>query len=261
MKSDGRDRRSSAEWLQRDRVWSSALATREKLVLLAFLDCDRAGKGRELYPSMERIAWQSGLANSTVRLAVDELQRLGVLARSGHVRSLLDARGRVAKFIFAADRLPTRPIWSANSRREPAPVDAEQPPDDNRTAAGCRQNSRRMTETQPPAAGADRTYVNVQGNVRLNVQETGAIAPALPDDEDFKVYAAIACRALDESIREDCDDSIANVSERFKRLCAQQRKRYTAEITRKAVAAAFAKRDKARADYEATAVRLTRSRA
>ena len=103
--------------------------------------------------------------------------------------------------------------------------------------------------------------MNVQGNVRLNVQETGAIAPALPDDEDFKVYAAIACRALDESIREDCDDSIANVSERFKRLCAQQRKRYTAEITRKAVAAAFAKRDKARADYEATAVRLTRSRA
>jgi hypothetical protein len=106
-----------------------------------------------------------------------------------------------------AERLPTRPVWSANSRRETAPVDeaptpnsrrlsapvdttatpnsrrlsapvdAEQPPDDGRTAAGCRQNSRRLSEEQPPAVGADRTYY---GSYDLNVQGDRTAADAAP---------------------------------------------------------------------------------
>ncbi len=165
----------SDEWKQREAVWNADLPTREKLVLLAFIECDRKAHGRDLFPSMERIAWQTGYANSTVRQAVEILQQRRILERVGHVASRYVPRGRVSAYRFHAERLPSRPLWTADRSREPAaisgrqaPADADrsrepaavngrQAPADGTTGADSHADRRRFGPRQAPAAGGDRT--------------------------------------------------------------------------------------------------------
>lgn len=64
---------------------------------------------------------------------------------------------------------------------------------------------------------------------KRNNRRTAPVQPAPP----FRVYAAIAARAFDE----EPDQDLGTVSERFKRLCAEQRKPYNADITGRALRA------------------------
>jgi hypothetical protein len=117
--------RRSAEWQQRDLVWRSALSRTQKLTLLAFLDCDRLAQGKELYPSLRRVAWQTNQAYSTVRHAVEGLERLGVLSPVGTIPSRYRLRGRVTRYLFHGKRLPHRPDYDAKQGVE---SDRCQPP-------------------------------------------------------------------------------------------------------------------------------------
>jgi hypothetical protein len=79
--------------------------------------------------------------------------------------------------------------------------------------------------------------------------QTDAGAPAVTEEAEketpFRVYAAIATKALDQSMREDKTDELGNVAEHFKTLCAQQKVPYDGEIARKAISATVFARDKA----------------
>lgn len=184
-----------------------------KYVLFAFLDCDRLGIGCDLYPSIEHVAWQTGLANSSVRKIVGTLEQAGVLERVGHVASRYAPRGRVARYRFHPDRLPARPPWRApdvdsrrvsapvepDSRRASAPVNEPQPPSESTTAAVPEStaaviddDSRRNTPRQPPPHGGDRTYLIVRTDRverdrdldRSTEKAEPAAARQLPEHED-----------------------------------------------------------------------------
>lgn len=80
-----------------------------------------------------------------------------------------------------------------------------------------------------------------------NERATGAVAPGLsqtekeeenpPEEIPFERYAAIATRAIECAVHER-DDSIANVKEHFRRLCAQQHLSYDTRTVQKATDAA-----------------------
>jgi hypothetical protein len=99
----------SREWQQRDRVWKCGLESRDKMVLLAFLDYDRSADGADLFPSLRRIADYTGCSYRSVRRAKDALEEMGVLEVVGHVSSRYELRGHVAKYRFHPERLPTGP--------------------------------------------------------------------------------------------------------------------------------------------------------
>ena len=73
------ERTLSARWTRDDAIRDSDLDKNEKAVLNAYLDTDRQAAGLELYYSLERIAWITRLANSTVRDTVKKLETRGVL--------------------------------------------------------------------------------------------------------------------------------------------------------------------------------------
>jgi hypothetical protein len=185
-----------------------------KFVLLAFLEHDRRGRGHDLYPSIERVSWETGLSYSTVRKAVKALERIGILERLGHVPSRYVPRGRVGRFRLRVDRLPTRPAWSVltppESRRNTAPVNSGQPPPRGAcepstaavidptaavidpTAAVIGHDSRRNRPRQPPPDGGEPKYLNLSNRTTelertYEPKEPAASRPsresALTDDE------------------------------------------------------------------------------
>jgi hypothetical protein len=160
--------RTSAEWAQRERVWSAKLPRMEKYVLIAFLDFDRAAEGKLLFPSLDRIAWQTCCTRTTVRFALRALERRGILERVGTIASRYGLRGRVAQFRFHRDALPTRPNWAAHSGSESSPVnddsgsessavESRQRTVDDTTVGISRPDSAHSTARQRLATIHDRT--------------------------------------------------------------------------------------------------------
>src|SRR4051794_13086674 len=102
-------RPSSPCWIRADRIRDSALDKNEKAVLNAYLDTDRLANGIELFQSIERIAWMTGIANSTVRLAVARLVNRGVLEFTRYIPARAiggEPRGRVGVYRFHEEALP-----------------------------------------------------------------------------------------------------------------------------------------------------------
>ena len=187
----------SAGWQQRDRIWNCALPPIAKLVIFAFLEYDRRGHGADLYPSIERVAWQTGLVYSSVHKAIKMLKQGGILEKVGEVPSRL--RGKVNRYRFHADRLPTRPAWSAvtaDTLRKTAPVNPDTlrhtaSVDPRPTPSECATDSViRMTDSvidadrlrnsarHPPSGGDDRKNVIVRTdrksvNVRTDRSTSG----------------------------------------------------------------------------------------
>ena len=162
------DKNTSAAWQRSDRIWASGLDALSKLVLTCVLENDRAAHGHDLYPSIERIAWQTSLAYSTARKAVGRLEACGVLSRIGVVPSRYAPRGRVARYQFDETKLPGRPAWrtpTADNCREAAPVDV----DNRRDAAPVEANNRRITAPvaarQVPADSATGAVIETTGAV------------------------------------------------------------------------------------------------
>lgn len=88
-------------WQQRsDAVWAAKLGPKRKLVLLAFLWCDRHGDGLELGPALDHtIASTIGcadLSEADVKTAIEAFRESGILG----------VVGRVAH--FRPERLPRR---------------------------------------------------------------------------------------------------------------------------------------------------------
>jgi hypothetical protein len=203
-----------AEWHQRDQVWHADLPAREKLILLAFIEYDRRARGQELFPSIDRIAWQTGLANSTVRLAVRGLTERGILDVVGHVASRYAVRGRVARYRFHPDRLTIRPEWvpdsrrdsapvTNDSRRESAPVETRQPPIHDATAADSPSDSRRFTPRQPPAVGGDLIYEQ-RSDLRSELPDDHAGRSPKREESGGRVHDRASREAREILPDEDC---------------------------------------------------------
>jgi hypothetical protein len=77
----------------------------------------------------------------------------------------------------------------------------------------------------------------------------------------FKVYAAIASRAIDTSLRVDRSDDVSNISEHFKRACVEDRLPYDGDIARKAIDAALHAREKKKREFNEALDRFRPKRA
>ena len=248
-----------------------------RLVMLAFVFHASEKNGRRVWPGLERILWLTKLSRPCVKTTIRRLIQMGGL---GEVVEE-GARGRGAKrgFDVFPENLPERPPWRAGRVFHADQRGNDETPSatergKHRTPFGTEKASKKGQRQIAKGATSDRERGNVRSakGATSDTQEedlvpeedllevvqgrrsTGAIAPARSNPVDFKVYVAIASRALKESICEDGDDSIANVSERTKRLLAQQGIPYTGEIVRKAVDAAIAARDNLRDHWKQNSV-------
>jgi hypothetical protein len=263
-------------------VYVSALPRSLRDILIAhcwFANDD----GSNIWPSVRTIAWMVGVDEKTVRHARRVLEYLGVLVAEADGAK---GRGKTVYYRLNYEALAAvRPgqelprfYKKAGNQRPPFGGERRQPaPAFNSTekaGAELQKAGRRTPESR--ALDAERRALDSKRRERApadpldpldptgsRTEQTGAEAPELTTRGEtetaadaaaaipFSVYAAIATRALDESLREDRDESLGNVAERFKRLCADQRKPYDGEITRRAVAAAVTARDKARDQFTA----------
>jgi hypothetical protein len=183
---------TSADWQQRDLIWNCELPPMAKLVLFAFLECDRLGRGRELYPSVERIAWQTGLVYSSVHKVLKTLRQAGILENVGAVPSRL--RGKVNRYRFHADRLPTRPEWhpptadtlrntesvNPDPLRNTASVDPRPTPYEHATDSVIGADRLRNSPRPTPYNGDERTYMNVRTERTERDRSTEVQAAARP---------------------------------------------------------------------------------
>jgi hypothetical protein len=157
----------------------------EKLVLLAFLDGDRRAAGGNLFPSLGRIAWQTGVGYATVRRAVKALRRRRVLEAVGYVSSAAEPRGRVTKYRFHEAHLPTRPARDRSSER--APVPDRQELNDDATGAQIRRD---RSSQRALYVRTERTAERTTGPVRpffvlprSRSKQTGAVAPRVDPEK------------------------------------------------------------------------------
>jgi hypothetical protein len=91
--------------------------------------------------------------------------------------------------------------------------------------------------------------------VREPISNQSLAPTSRPLDEIPPGYLELAKRALNDALRDKTRD-VATIAARFERLCAAEGKPYDADLTRRAVAAAIAARDRA-LDAFAAQVRAT----
>lgn len=86
-------------------VWDSNLPSYEKMVLLAYADhADHDGKN--IYPSIGRIAWKTGYKDRRVQQITRTLEKNGILIEDG------EGPGGTNKWKIAVDKLPQRPDYN-----------------------------------------------------------------------------------------------------------------------------------------------------
>jgi len=163
-----------AEVTRRRRVLNADLSPSEKLVLLTFLEYDAYERGHDLFPSLQRVSWETGYAYSTVRLAVDRLEQLGVLECVGRVASFYGPRGRVARYRYHADHLPSRPKRPSRAGSQRATVE----PDRCRPSAPVTNNKSR------PSAPVKRPQVPMH---ERQVPITARQVPTIGDELSYEL--------------------------------------------------------------------------
>lgn len=238
-------------------VYTSNLAKGLRPVALAFAwfaDDD----GCNVWPSIETVSRMVQSDTRSVRRCLSHLRAMGVLELEDPVKGLHGGAGKSTRYRF------NLAVLASLSGSEPGHQ---------------RQGSRESKHGHQRQGSATPTLTSVVTNPDISDTEPGQIVhktltPVSADPYEptgtnieqtdagasghslqtkpipFRVYASIASGALATSIRDDRSDSISNVLEIFKRMCAQQKLPYTAEISRKAVEAAMHAHAKAKADFE-----------
>lgn len=209
--------------------------------------------GANVWPAIDVIAAMVECDVKTIRHARRVLEHLNVLVPDDAV-TLLGGRSKTRHYRFDFAALAAvkpghpRPRFYCKKPGHPRPgLTAENPGAGHQKPGRSAPETRAIgTETRAPAP-ADLN--DPSGTIR---EQTVADAPAhgpVALVPPFKVYAAIATRALDESLREDKTDDQGNVTERFKVLCVKQGLPYSGDISRRAVEAALAARSKAKGQF------------
>jgi len=215
-------------------VWAArGLDAREKLVLLRIADRvnDKTGVA---YPSIPSIADDCSLSERGVIKIVNRLRDAGYLEvlrgigrRTSRYRVIGLSRGEPGSPLNAGTQLVR------GEPRSPLDIHTANDPEVNLVPV---EVNRVPSRGEPGSPGTIKNHQEPK-------ERTGAHAPACALREPpFRVYAAIARKALARSIREDGDESSANACEIFKRMCAEQGLNYAGEIARKAMATAFHRR-------------------
>lgn len=92
-------------------VWDCALPRNEKYILLALAD-HADHDGRNIYPSVERIAWKTGYDERMVQRITKELVKKGILVRDGK------GTNRTNRYKIDVNCLPSRPDFEPKSKSE-----------------------------------------------------------------------------------------------------------------------------------------------
>lgn len=251
-------------WQLYEPIWKAALPSREKLVTLriadhvnaeayaAFLRGERPLPGAS--PGIRSIAATCGLTKQGASNIIDRL----LAADCG--LSVQDGAGtRPRTYFLDVQKLASyRCVPPARTRRVPPRRTLRVPRDGTEGAADqavyCPTPSTLVSH--PVSASV------LPGGTKPSEPDLEPCKPAEPtaahaaaDTQEaqrgipFKVYAAIATKALNQSLREDETDELGNVTEWFKKFCAGQRLSYDGDIARKAIDAAVFARDKAKSEF------------
>jgi hypothetical protein len=90
------------------------------------------------------------------------------------------------------------------------------------------------------ATGGERTVSPSLHSTNKIKSTDAARRPVEISDGTFALYTKIAAEARDLSIRQDDDESISNIAENFKTLCAARKLSYDSELAARAIAAVMA---------------------
>jgi hypothetical protein len=233
-------------------------STIEELVLLYLIR--RAGPdGCGAFPSVPTIAKACKASDRAVQLALRKLQREGYISGTpsagGRRRSTsydvnVSRLRRIAQFGINGESVSPLKAGEGegNSPFEPGNGEGDSP-------QGCN------SFTDNGEAGSPDLVPRIVDQEEVHRRGAPAKSPAETEEPKdrppFKVYAAIATKALERSLREDRDDSISNVTEHFKLACSRERLPYDGETTRKAVEAALCARDSKRREFNEKLGRLS----
>ena len=212
------------------------------LRLLALALAEWAGpQGDKVRPSVATLAGQVKTSRCVVQRGLKRLRALGVLVVESRVVVGADGTARPAggrqrptRYRFDLDALaalPPAPKRSAKTVSKTMPFsDADPAP------KGHRFGSKRVAfQSQKGSASDPRSTSDPPGS------KTGADAPESPARKvPFRVYVAIATKAIRRSRAEDGTENLANFAFWFKAFCAEQHLSYGPEICRKAIDAALA---------------------
>lgn len=254
-----------------------ALPHPEKVILLKL--ADRADEnGRNAYESIRRMATWCGVSERTVQRGLrqlkDQHRLIAIQAGPSRYRPatymlLLD---RIAAFDTVAAALsredgaaavPDERGDTASPRQRESEVpcerversggDAETP---RRTARGDTrgdEESRSLGDTRgatpsPDPIDPDEPTEYTAAPQRASLNQTGRPQTSSNTPPPFKVYVAIAKKAIDTALRQYRRHDIATVIEQFKEACARESPPlpYHGIIARKACEAALFARDKAK---------------
>jgi hypothetical protein len=214
-----------------DYVWRARTGLRasEKLVLLRIADRVNRQNG-VAWPSVQSLAHDCGLSKTGT------LQILNRLIAGGYVDVVREHVGRRPRtYRVNLDRLacgqPGSPRDSHACGQPGSPLDTPT------TAVVCGQRGALVVNAsescgQPGGPKPEEPELEPEANTEA------------PGHVPFKVYAAIAREAIDTSVLDDRSEDFGNYAEWFKRRCAQQGLPYDADITRRAVDAAWLAREK-----------------
>ena len=205
-------------------VFESALSTRLKPAALAyasFADHD----GRNCCPSLRRIAWMLSIRDPRhVRRLSADLRAIGVLLDEG------ESQFRTRLYRFIAEALPQRPAFEPWSIGPPG------------------LQTLQVYTPLGPGSPDSATLVHTPPDPSLTRQILGtekapppsrrfAHHPVGISEGTFALYTVIAREARRRSNEEDGSDSLANILEIFKTLCAQRHLAYDGELADRVVQA------------------------
>lgn len=260
-------------------VYASRLEHRLRLLAVTLASFSPNDDGGEIYPGVTRLMQMLDMEKRAVRAQLHQLIARGVLLRDGY-------RGHARCYRYDLDRLASyepRQLDSGARVHGGAPLRVHDgaPIETAKGAQPCRQgctpvplrvHARALDPKDPKdlrkRTGADAPECSDEGQTAEKAEEpTAELSRHIPvcgkpeeepaEEADstpsqvppFKVYAAIAQRALDISLRDDKSDNVGNIAEHFKILCAKQHLPYGAFITQRAVDAALASRERSKQKF------------
>lgn len=238
--------------------------------------------GREIRPGVAKLKQAMGVEEAAVYEGLRKLLQYGLLERDGyhrHTRRFKFNLGAVGAYEPSAERTRAGLRDAARRREANKKIKAEAEP--STIVQGSESDLPAQTlhvGAGNPAGARTKPYTRAL----LTLHDGAADLPDLPDRQDepaktnlpgagapvgshqekgseknkpapsssvepvpFKVYAAIATRAIDCAVRDrPRDDSITNIVSHFKRLCGEQQLPFDSEIVQKATDAAVVAREK-----------------
>ena len=255
-------------------IWKADLRDREKLVTLRIADhvnadayaafLRREGPLPGASPGIRSIASSCGLSKQGASNIIDRL-----LAADCGLSVQQGAGTRPRTYFIDAQKLAAfRRVPPARTRRVPRRGTLSVPrggtEDPAAQAVYCPTPSTLVSHavsSSVPPGGTKPSEPDLEPYkpAERTAADAAADTQEAQREVPFRVYAAIATKAIACSLREDKTDRLDNVTEWFKQFCAQQGIPYHGEIPRKAIDAASCARNKARDQYLDLHRKLARS--